>query len=310
MENEMDFGFEEFESALFDDGYQTGDDADMDDSSESEATDTQETDHEDESKPDSEENSEDENNHDSEENGAEDGSEGDGGNTDASETFTLKVNKEEKQVSREDMIALAQKGMDYDRVKEQNTKHQQTISELQSQLEGYASKQTALDILETIAQKTGSNMEQLAESLYVNFRKNAGTSEDAAREELKSAKLEKELNGYKAAKEQEKQQEQPDAQERAQRDLEEFGREYPEVSLTDELIGKLAPDIRAGMSLTAAYRKYERAQSAARIAELEQQLAAKTKNAENRKRSPGSQQDSGGRRTKTEYEEFEKALFG
>ena len=52
-----------------------------------------------------------------------------------------------------------------------------------------------------------------------------------------------------------------------------------------------------------------KAEAEAKIRDLEQQLAAKKQNAENKKRSPGSQKDSGGRRSRNDYEEFEWALF-
>jgi hypothetical protein len=47
-----------------------------------------------------------------------------------------------------------------------------------------------------------------------------------------------------------------------------------------------------------------------RIAELEKQLAAEKKNKENRAASPGSQKDTGGRRTASDDAIFERALFG
>ena len=82
------------------------------------------------------------------------------------------------------------------------------------------------------------------------------------------------------------------------------------MELTEELVDKLVPDIQNGMTLSAAYRKYEKAQDSARINELERQLAAKAQNDKNKKRSPGSQRDSGGRSPKSDYDVFEKALFG
>ncbi len=310
MHENEDFGLEEFESALFDDDYQTGDDNDTDDSNVTETDDdSQDTGSDDQDDAEGDDSDEDEETDDSEDDGADGDGEGDKGNTNADGTFTIKVNKEERKVTLEEMTTLAQKGADYDRVKEQNTKHQQTIADLQSKLEGVSSQQAVLDILGTIAQRSNSTLEQLAESLYINFRKSAGASEDVAREELKSAKLEKELNSYKAKQTQQQEQE-TDAEARAKRDLEDFAREYPEVELTEELVDKLVPDIQNGMTLSAAYRKYEKAQDSARIAELERQLAAKAQNDKNKKRSPGSQQDSGGRNSMSDYEEFEKALFG
>ena len=310
MNENEDFGLDEFESALFEDDYQTGDDNDADDYDATETDeDTQDTGSDGEDGDDGDDSDEDENTDDSEDDGADGDGEGDKGNNDADGTFTIKVNKEERKVTLEEMTTLAQKGADYDRVKEQNTKHQQTIADLQSKLDGVSSQQSVLDILGNIAQKSNLSLEQLAESLYINFRKSAGASEDVAREELKSAKLEKELNSYKAKQTQQQEQEN-DAEARAKRDMEDFSREYPDVELTEELVDKLVPDIQNGMSLSAAYRKHEKAQDSARIAELERQLAAKAQNDKNKKRSPGSQRDSGGRSPKSDYDVFEKALFG
>ena len=46
----------------------------------------------------------------------------------------------------------------------------------------------------------------------------------------------------------------------------------------------------------------------AEIADLQRKLAAEKQNKKNRSTSPGSQQDSGGRRVKTEYDEFMAAF--
>jgi hypothetical protein len=121
--------------------------------------------------------------------------------------------------------------------------------------------------------------------------------------------LEKELNSIKA-QQTKQQQTEADAETRAQKDIEDFQKEYPDIALTEELVEKLLPDIQGGMRLTTAYRKYEKTQDAAKIAELERKLSAKEQNDKNKRRSPGSQQDSGGRRSKTDFEEFEAALFG
>lgn len=312
MNENENVGFDEFESALFGGDYQIDgegefedtetddtedgdviDDSDDDEASDSaEETDTEEesTEEDDSGDPETDtENTEEETEHDSDK-----------------QTFTIKVNKEEKTVTLDEMTALAQKGADYDRVKENYNKSQQSVQELQAKLDAFSANQSALDILSIVAEKSGATLDQLAESIYINLRKGAGASEDAAREELKSAALEKKLNAYEAR---EKQPE-DDADSRAKRDMEEFQKEYPDVELNAELIKSLTADIQNGMSLSAAYRKLERQQSAAKIAELERKLAAKTQNEKNKSRSPGSQKDSGGRRTRSDYDDFERALFG
>jgi hypothetical protein len=311
MNENENFGFEDFESALFDDDYQT--DADFADDEPETRTEETAPENEPEAADDSEseESSEDDNGDDSDdESVAEASPEAEEGKdaTVSEQTFTLKVNKEERTVTLEEMKTLAQKGFDYDRVKEQNTKSQQTIQDLQAQLEGFNSRKNVLDMLDIISAKSRTSADELMESIYLSVRKSAGVSEETAREELKSAKLEKELNGYKAK--QEAKPKENDAETRANRELEEFRQNFPDVALSEELVQKLISDVQKGMSLSAAYRKMEKAQTDARIRDLEQQLAAKKQNDKNKKRSPGSQKDSGGRRTRSDYEEFEMALFG
>ena len=291
-------------SAFFEDGNQ----ADQESAEEVETSETgsEETGH---TEDDSEETPEEEGEASSESDGDgnSENAESPNGDTNADQTFTIKVNKEERTVGIDEMKALAQKGADYDRIKEQNAQKQQTIDTLQAKLDGISSQQGALDILGIVAEKSGSTLEQLAESLYVNFRKTAGASEETAREELKSAKLEKELNAFKAQKTQQQEQE-SGGEARAKQDLADFQREYPDVPITEELVDKLMPDIQNGMSLSAAYRKYEKARDAERIADLERKLAAEKKNAENKKKSPGSQVDSGSRQKADIFDEFMAAF--
>ena len=303
MNDTENIGFEDFETALFGDDYQT--DTDDGEFEETETEDTEdgeeaEVSADDDSEADEEEEAEAEEETEDPDEGAEEDGEAEKPDAQQPQTFTLKVNKEEKTVTLDEMTALAQKGADYDRVKENYSKSQQTIQELQAKLTEASANQNAIDILNMIAEKSNASLDQLAESLYVNMRKSAGASEDAAREELKSAKLEKELNSYKSRKEEQK----DDADSRAQRDMEDFRKEYPDVQLTKDLIQKMTADIQNGMTLTTAYRKYERAQEQARIAELERKLAAKTQNDKNKSRSPGSQKDSGARRARDTFADF------
>lgn len=321
MNENENVGFDDFENALFGGDYQFDDedgdfepeetdDAEDGNVIDDSADDDADSDDEDEAEE-SEEEEEESDEEESEEDSADEAEEEEekSGDTDAGQTFTLKVNKEERQVTLEEMTALAQKGADYDRVKEQYTKGQQTIQDLQTQLNSFSTRKGALDVLEIVAEKTGTKLEEMAEMLYVSVRKSAGASEEVAREELKSAKLERELNGMKA-QQTKTQQQKDDAEARAQREIDAFRKEYPDVQLTEELVSKLNGDLQKGISLAAAYRNLEKAQDAAKIQELQQQLAAKKQNDKNKKRSPGSQKDSGGRRTRSDYEDFERALFG
>lgn len=310
--------FEVFESALFGDDYQT--DADMSaetneetETQEPEVEDTTESESEQEAAGDTtgEENQEDESSPESNESKKDDATEPEDAQKDGEELFTLKVNKQERHVTRDEVISLAQKGADYDRVKQQYADSQQTIQALQEKADALDKHRDLLDILDMVAKGSNSTPDQLVESLYVSFRKSAGASEDAAKLELKNARLDKELSAMKGqAEKTDKAQKTDEASSRFQRDMEEFEKEYPDVKLDDELVGKLAEDIKSGLSLTAAYRRMERAQQADRVAELERQLAAEKQNKKNKRASPGSQKDSGGRKGMSDVEIFEKALFG
>lgn len=223
----------------------------------------------------------------------------------AEEVFTLKVNKQERTCTREEVINLAQKGADYDRVKDQLTQERQNSAQLQSQLDG---QQEAMETLDEIAKESNTNVPELLDSLRLASYRRQGLSEDAAKERLLRVKAEKETAKAKAGAAATQETETEARQKRVAQDLADFRKEYPEVQLSDALLEKLMPDIEAGRSMLQAYGRYESAQKDARIAELERQLAAEKQNNANRAGSPGSQQDTGGRKTKSDFEKFMEAF--
>ena len=207
------------------------------------------------------------------------------------ETFTLKINKEERTCTREELISLAQKGADYDRVKEK-----------------LAQQQGTLDLVTELAKASGMEVPALLDDLWKGLWKKQGLSDDAVTERLERQKLERENAALKAHKEPE-----PDKQEapkeKAQRELADFKKAFPDVPLTDALYEKLKQDIvHGGFSMTDAYRRMKDREQSDRIKELEAQLAAKKQNESNKAGSPGSQKDLGGASRKSEFDEFMRAL--
>ena len=219
------------------------------------------------------------------------------------ETFTLKVNKEERTYSREEVISLAQKGADYDRVKEQLGQSRQTAEQLQGQLD---QQQEAMDVLDELAKASQTDIPGLLRNMRLGMLKQQGLSEDAANERLLRMEAEKENAALKAAASEETAKE--TSSQRAQRELAEFRDVYPDVELSQELLNKLMDDVQGGTPLLKAYQKYESAQKDAQIEELQRQLAAEKQNKENLANSPGSQKDSGGKRTKSDYDDFMEAF--
>ena len=83
-----------------------------------------------------------------------DGEEAAQGANEPPQKFTIKVNKQTREVELPEMTELAQKGADYDRVKGQVEERENTISDLQGKLD---KQQAILDVLQMIAGKDGGD---------------------------------------------------------------------------------------------------------------------------------------------------------
>lgn len=213
------------------------------------------------------------------------------------ETFTLRVNKEERNVSREEVITLAQKGADYDRVKGQ-------LSESRSQNQALQEK---LDTLEMIANKANMSVDDLVNQLHVNMLVKGGKTEAEAKAEIRALKAEAELKAVRD-KETAAKADTESLAARAEREVGEFRKRFPGVELTKELCDALSADVQKGMTISEAYQKREMEQKDAQIAELNRKLAAEKQNRKNKSNTPGSQNDSGGRREKSDFDDFMSAF--
>lgn len=207
------------------------------------------------------------------------------------ETFELKVNKQQRLCSREEVIALAQKGADYDRVKQQLETSRKTLEQ----------NRHIMDTLEDLADQEGVSMDGLLERLRLEKMKKDGLSDTEARERLLRQRLEQENRVLR-------EQAGLAVPMRMGRDLEAFRQLYPQVELSGEILEGVMEDVRSGMSLTGAYQRFALAQKDAQIEALQQQLLAQQQNKANLAASPGSQTDSGGRRARSEYDNFMAAF--
>ena len=223
-------------------------------------------------------------------------------NKDSEQTFTIKVNKEARTLSLAEMTEYAQKGADYDRVKGQLEESRKSEQEARKQL---GEQQEYIDVLNLISEQTKTPVEKLIERLHVETLKGQGMTEKEALAEIRAAKAEKQV---KAMTEQPPKtthtEEKESTAERAQMELSEFRKAFPDVNLTKELVDKLMPDVQAGMSLLNAYLKMENARLAADLAEQQRKEAAEAQNRKNRAKAPGSQKDSGAQGHKTAEDDF------
>lgn len=200
----------------------------------------------------------------------------------ADQSFTLKYMGEEKVFSREDTIALAQKGMDYDRVKSK-------LNEANEMVEFVNSLAKEMNL---------STADFMTHALAGQIAKRENISMEEAKRRLELDRREKAVSAREAAA-QNAQQEQEQRRERVRTELEEFSRAYPEINVKEipSEVFNIASKTKIG--LTAAYAMHMAQQAKAA-------LEAEKQNAENKARSVGSA-DSAGKRSKAD--EFEDAWY-
>lgn len=217
--------------------------------------------------------------------------------------FVVKVNKETREVSYQDAPAWIQKGMDYDRVKGQLESEQKLGRELQTKLD---EQKPIMEILELASETSEMSIPELLDSVQLGMLMGKGMTEKEAKAELRALKAEKQVKNNAEKPAPVKEEPAPAAEEdnRAKREVEEFVRNFPDVSLTDEQIQKMRPDVQNGMSMTAAYLKMENARLKAEAEAQKQKDAAAAQIKKNRSKATGSQRDSGGQRTKTAEDDF------
>lgn len=192
------------------------------------------------------------------------------------ELFTLKNRDETRQVNKDELVAMAQKGWDYDTVRQERDQLRQYRSEADP----------ALELVKTYAQRNGMDLHEYLDFCRKQDLVRSGLSEEAAAEKLgiekERAALDAqraEIEAEKAAKESKVRQEQEKAQAR-QKDFEAFIAAYPGIDPKD-IPKEVWASVQNGESLTMAYTKHENAR-------LKAELAAERQNKVNQQKTPGS----------------------
>ena len=223
---------------------------------------------------------------DSGESGRESGNQGEG-----EEQFSLKVNGNTYQVPREKMTELAQKGMDYDRVRQQRDaarafqqENESTIASLKALAESVSPGMTISDLIDRMR----VNM------LVAQDVPEAVATERVARENAERMLREKsDAESAEATK-----------KERVNAEIRDFQAKYPGVDVSEREIREMSGDLAAGMSFVEAYQKRQLQEKESALESLRRQLEAEKKNNQNRASSPGSQSDAGSPKTSNEFDEF------
>ena len=218
------------------------------------------------------------------------------------DSFELKYMGETKRIGREEMIALAQKGMDYDRIREERDK-------MSPELDGLRSDKTKLTeyegFLAKLAESVGMDIPAMIESTQAKMlvadeaKKGNTITEDFALQRIRFEREKADFEKQKGRKDSDKPKEDGQAKAesgkqtpeeeiaKARRDDEAkaFLKEYPEVdpkTIPKEVMNKWM----GGTPLINAYMVYENKK-------LKADLAAMEQNMKNSGRSTGSVKSAG-----------------
>lgn len=196
------------------------------------------------------------------------------------QSFELKHLDEVRTVNRDEVIQLAQKGMDYDRVR---TKY----DEAKPQIEWLSKNATSVRWMEDIARRQGISFEELvdqtrAQIMAQETNQSLSVCRGIVANERKAAELENERARLDT----------PEA--KKQRDVQDFIREYPEQAKNPEALPKeVWAAVNRGETLVNAYRAYELKEVKAQLEQQRLESARKVQEEKNRARSTGSQSTSG-----------------
>lgn len=198
-------------------------------------------------------------------------------------TWTLRHMDETKNVGEAEMVTLAQKGMDYDRIRAK-----------------YDESKPAMEILSIFAKQKGVSVADYVSFLRTEAKKADGLSEAEARRSIELEDREAAVTAREAEQAAERQvSEQANAAanaaaQRRKADIDEFAREYPDVARNPDAIPKEVWDaVAAGSSLTVAYAKYTAKQAREEAERTRSAAQAAQQNVKNAARSTGSMQSAG-----------------
>lgn len=207
----------------------------------------------------------------------------------AEQTFDLKFLGETKTVNRDEVITLAQKGLNYDKVlAERDT----TKSELE-QLGGISLLRDCKEFLEELAAESRMTVSDLMDSTRAEvLAKKEGLDNSVALQRIKLDRDRKAFEAEKARKEAERKVKN-EAEEKQNRDILSFVQAYPEVQPQD--IPKEVWDSvhRDGISLTAAYSAFENKKLREEVKAWKSKAETAEQNYKNQQRSTGSQSTAG-----------------
>lgn len=198
------------------------------------------------------------------------------------ESFELKHLGETKQVSREEMITLAQKGLNYDHIREERDSAKAEVARL-GEYESF---------LKELADRDKISVEDFVDRLKARLMADRDkVSPEIALERVKLDRERRAFNAQKAAADDAKNKEEAENK-RVRESLLKFSKDYPDVKPQD-ITQEMWQAVRDGGDLSAIYARHENKTLKTQIAELNRKLEAEKQNTKNKVRAAGSRQSAG-----------------
>lgn len=198
---------------------------------------------------------------------------------DVPKQWTLQHMDEVKTVGEDEIVTLAQKGMDYDRIRSK-----------------WDEAKPVMELFNQFAQKAGMNITDYVAHIRTQAKQSQGMSAEEAK---RSVELE-DREAIVAAKEAKQNADQAvqtrrnEAEQRRKADIEAFQKIYPDAAKDPKGIpAEVWQRVNEGMNLVAAYAVYDAKQARAAQAAAEQKAATAMQNQANAQRSTGSMHSSG-----------------
>ena len=195
---------------------------------------------------------------------------------DQPELFTIKNRDETRQVTRNELVSMAQKGWDYDKVRQERDQLRQYREEADP----------ALELVRSYANRSGMSVADYLDFCRKQELMAGGLSQQDAERKLGIEKEQATLNRQRAeleafqAQQNSIKQQALQAQQARQKDIERFYSAYPKVD-PKSIPQEVWAEVKAGDTLTNAYTRYENRR-------LQAELSAMKQNQKNKAQSPGS----------------------
>lgn len=198
-------------------------------------------------------------------------------------TWKLRHLDQEKEVNEQELTSLAQKGLDYDRIREK-----------------YDETKPLMDLFSQFANKAGMSTKDYIAFLRQEAKKAQGMNEAEAKRAVELEDREAAVSAKEAAEaektreQQAAQTEKADAERRRQADILEFQKNFPEAAKDPKNIPpEVWESVRNGNSLTVSFALWQVKQSKAEAEQAKQNAAATQQNERNASRSTGSMKSAG-----------------